>query len=142
MKKFTSLNESNSNPIFKLGLDIHGVIDKYPKEMSFLSNSIISYGGEVHIITGGSWNKELDDLLSLSKIKWTKIFSIYDHLIEMDEDVEGLHTFKDGKIQSKFKSDVWDKAKSEYCSKNEISLHIDDNPLYGSYFNTPFAKMF
>lgn len=141
MKKFTDINETKSTSKFKLGLDIHGVIDKYPKEMSFLSNSIILSGGEVHIITGGSWNEELESLLKSSGIEWTKIFSVYDHLISIGEGMDGLHTFKDGKTQRRFDSDIWDKAKGEYCEKNNISLHIDDSSLYGSYFTTPFAKM-
>ena len=45
--------------IFKLGLDLHGVIDSIPNEFKFLSNAIVSSGGEVHILTGGSWTDEL-----------------------------------------------------------------------------------
>jgi len=138
IKKFSDIP---SNNVFKLGLDIHGVIDKYPKEMSYISSAIILSGGEVHIITGGSWNKELDDLLKKLNIKWTKIFSIYDHLVKIGEETDGVHTFPNGKIQKKFKSEIWDKAKSEYCLFNNISIHIDDNSLYGSFFKTPFAKM-
>lgn len=51
--KFSDMiNESKSSKP-KLGLDIHGVINTMPE--FFLADSFIKNGGEVHIITGGSW---------------------------------------------------------------------------------------
>ncbi len=59
MKRFTEVvNEMNSVK-FKLGLDIHGVVDAMPDFFSFLTDSFIKNGGEVHIITGGRWDSEV-----------------------------------------------------------------------------------
>lgn len=140
MKKFS---ESLSTSTFKLGIDVHGVIDDLPEFFSFLTNSIISSGGEVHIITGGSLKS--DDLINLIKrsgVKWTHMFSVYDHLMSSEEETHGMHKFSDGTDQQKFKDEIWNKVKGEYCNKNNISLHIDDTLVYGDYFTTPFAKLF
>lgn len=32
----------------------------------------------------------------------------------------------------------WDKAKGEYCKRQDIMLHIDDSEVYGKYFETPY----
>lgn len=41
MIKFSSIVNENSKDTFKVGLDIHGVIDAMPEFFSFLSESII-----------------------------------------------------------------------------------------------------
>ena len=122
----------------KLGLDIHGVIDSNPKSFAFMSQSIISNGGEVHIITGGSWTTELEDQLKGYGIKWTSHFSVYDYLVNSGIDSIGTIQFPDGTIQEKFDYDLWDTIKAGYCKSNEIDLHIDDTEVYSKYFTTPF----
>jgi hypothetical protein len=126
---------------FKLGCDFHGVIDSMPEFFAFLTSSFIKNGGEVHIITGGSWNKELQDQLINYDIKWTHYFSVYDYLVESGEESIGKVKFSDGTIQNKFSNDLWDKVKAEYCEKNNISLHIDDTLIYNDFFKTPFARL-
>ena len=68
---------------FKLGLDLHGVISDLPETFSFLSQAIVNQGGEVHILTGGSWNDELVEQLKSHGVSWTHSFSIYDYLINL-----------------------------------------------------------
>ena len=126
---------------FKIGIDVHGVIDSIPDLFAFLSDSIIKNGGEVHIITGGSWTPELENQIKEHGIKWTHYFSVYDYLINSDEVSRGEVIFPDGTIQEKFPDEVWDKVKGDYCDKNNISLHIDDTLVYNSYFKTPFARL-
>lgn len=126
---------------YKLGIDVHGVADSMPDFFSFLSESFIKNGGEVHIITGGSWTKELEsDLIKLG-IKWTHYFSVYDYLVNSGEESIGKVKFPDGTIQDKFKNETWDKIKGDYCRKNNINLHIDDTLIYNNYFTTPFARL-
>lgn len=139
--KFSNIvNESRSFK-FKLGLDVHGVIDSLPQEFSFLSNSIISSGGEVHILTGGSWTKELENQLISYGIKWTHKFSVYDYLIGINTKTVGEIQFPDGTIQKKFEDGVWDHVKGDYCRENGISLHLDDTMIYNDFFTTPFARI-
>ena len=45
----------------KLGLDIHGVIDKRPEDFASLAAAVIWTGGEVHIITGGSVTEDMKE---------------------------------------------------------------------------------
>lgn len=139
MKKFSESVVGNN---FKLGIDVHGVIDDLPELFSFLTNLIVSAGGEVHIITGGSWDKELENVVRQSGVKWTHHFSVYDHLISSGEKINGIHKFSDGTTQRRFSDDVWNRIKGEYCRNHDISLHIDDTLIYNDYFTTPFAKLF
>lgn len=129
------------NNNFKLGCDFHGVIDSMPDFFSFLTSSFIKNGGEVHIITGGSWTKELQNQLITYGIKWTHYFSVYDYLVESGEKSTGKVEFSDGTIQNKFPNESWDKVKAEYCEKNHISLHIDDTLIYNDFFKTPFSRL-
>jgi hypothetical protein len=141
ISKFSKLTESNDSTKFKVGLDLHGVIDALPDFFAFLTDSIVKNGGEVHIITGGSWTKELESQVDSMNIKWTHKFSVYDHLIEIGSPTSGEYVFPDGTIQKKFVGDVWDKAKSEYCRDNNINLHIDDTLIYNNFFTTPFCRL-
>ena len=122
----------------KLGLDIHGVIDYKPEIFSFISKSVIAAGGEVHIITGGSWREDLIKLVKDSGVVWTHHFSVYDYLKEIGAKEDGRIKFPDGTIQRKFDSDLWDSIKGDYCKNNNINLHIDDTEAYCKYFTTPF----
>ena len=136
MKKFSSINESKSK--FSIGLDVHGVIDALPEFFSFLTDSFVKNGAEVHIITGGEWSEKLEQ--QLSGIKYTHKFSIYDHLLKTAETL-GEIQFPDGTIQKKFDDKLWDSTKAQYCKDNNISLHIDDTLVYNEYFSTPFARL-
>lgn len=122
----------------KLGLDIHGVIDSNPESFAFMSQSVIAGGGEVHIITGGSWTSELEEQLKGYGIKWTSCFSVYDYLLDSGIDSIGTIQFPDGTIQKKFDYHLWDTIKAGYCKSNSIDLHIDDTEVYSKYFTTPF----
>ena len=82
INKFSTMVNENNYSKQKLGLDIHGVINAMPDFFAFLSDSFIRNGGEVHIITGGSWTKTLDDLVESSNIRYTHKFSVYDYLLE------------------------------------------------------------
>jgi hypothetical protein len=110
----------------KFALDIHGVIDSLPDVFSFLSKAIISNGGEVHLVTGGTWSKALENRVKELGISYTHKFSVYDFLIESNAEIVGEIEFPDGTIQKKFKDGLWDKVKGEYCLKHNINLHIDD----------------
>jgi hypothetical protein len=122
----------------KLGLDIHGVIDSNPDSFAFMSQSVITAGGEVHIITGGSWTQDLENQIKEYGIKWTSHFSVYDYLLDSGIDSIGTIQFPDGTIQKKFDYHLWDTIKAGYCKSNNIDLHIDDTEVYSKYFTTPF----
>lgn len=136
MNKFSNISESISNTM-KIGLDLHGVIDAMPEFFSFFTKSIIKSGGEIHIITGGTSEKDIK-LLNEYDIKWTHFFSISDYHKE-----KGTKTFK---IHPKYgfpmiTDEEWDKTKGDYCSENNINLHIDDTLAYNDNFTTPFCRL-
>jgi hypothetical protein len=141
ISKFSKLTESRNSQSIKISLDVHGVIDSIPETFSFLSNAIVNSGGEIHILTGGSWNVDLESQLHKYGVKWTHKFSVYDHLIESGVKITGEIQFPDGTIQKKFEDGVWDKVKAEYCREHSINLHIDDTLIYNDYFTTPFARL-
>lgn len=141
MKKFTHMVNEEMSGKYKLGLDIHGVVDAMPEFFSFLTDSFIKNGGEVHIITGGRWDVEFEKQLNDFGIRWTHKFSVYDYLKESDAEVIGKVQFPDGTIQKKFKNEDWDMVKGQYCRENSIDLHIDDTLIYNNFFSTPFARI-
>ena len=141
INKFSQMiNESNGSKM-SLGLDIHGVINAMPSFFAFLSEAFIKNGGMVHIITGGSLTEELLNEIKGYGIKYTHTFSVYDYLIESGEPTNGEVKFEDGTFQKKFNDGVWDKVKGEYCTKHNITLHIDDTLSYNDFFKTPFARL-
>jgi len=124
--------------MLKLGLDIHGVINTHTQlVIKEVIPTARSMGAEIHIITGSSRDtKMLNELLSYNNgyIWWDHFFSVSDYLDEKDL---LYHIDKHGR---KWWDDdgVWDRAKGDYCFKNNITLHIDDTPRYKEYFRTPF----
>lgn len=113
----------------KIGLDVHGVITKYPELFSAFSKFIIENGGEIHIITGSQLNQKLISKLESYEIAYTKIFSISTYLLEQGESVEW-----DDPDNPWFPDEVWNKAKADYCQREGIVLHMDDSKVYEKYF--------
>jgi hypothetical protein len=119
---------------FKLGLDIHGVIDTKPWMFSRLSKSVIGTGGEVHIITGAHMTEELKTKLKDEyEMSWTHLFSIADHHKSIGTEMR----YKKSNNPWMDK-DLWDRTKGDYCHEQGIMLHIDDTERYAKYFLTPF----
>lgn len=121
--------------MFKLGLDVHGVVDHIPDHLCRLAICVIQAGGEVHIITGGDMKRTKEQVSKL-KFPYTHFFSIQDYLNDRYYGHNiGLNLI-DGKLL--YPDWLWDKAKALYCKENQIDLHIDDSPEYREHFETPF----
>lgn len=112
----------------KIGLDYHGVIDKFPGYFRIFSESLIKAGHEVHIITGLR-KQDIEQ-----KIPHTHFYSVSDDLVSHFS----YHINKEGRPI--FEDDVWNKAKAKYCKENKIDLMIDDSKIYGKYFSTPYFQ--
>ena len=116
----------------KLGLDIHGVLDKHPELFVELSKAY----DEVHIITGIAISKNLiEQLLSYNNGErfWTHLVSIQDELSKTTIPL----TYNE-KNRPVFIDEPWDSFKGKYCYKHGIDLMIDDTERYGKYFTTKF----
>ena len=113
---------------FKLGLDFHGVITRFPIELATLAELIVSNGGEVHVITGSEDDEVLMAQLRKNgfepKVHFTHIFSVTSHLIDNGHTPE-----RDKNGEPFFNEASWDVSKSQYCSQVGITLHVDDSPI-------------
>ena len=112
----------------KLGLDVHGVIDKEPMMFSIVSNFLVNYNHEVHIITGSEITDKLKKQLQDFNIRYTHLFSI----VSYHKSIGTLIRYEDNGPW--IDEEVWNKTKAEYCKSVGINLHIDDSEIYGRYF--------
>jgi len=120
----------------KIGLDIHGVIDKDPRTFAELARVLIAAGHEVHIITGQRWDVA-ERILKAHKVPYTHHFSILDHY----RGHLAAKIWKDEHGNEWMDAEMWNRAKALYCAKHGIKLHIDDSDMYGKYFKTPYAQL-
>jgi len=114
----------------KIGLDVHGVIDKYPKIFRDLSINWDKAGHEVHILTGQSGDIVIPTLKKL-KIVYHHFYSILDlHRKQgtkmWDNDKRGAGWWMD--------KNVWACSKGRYASEVGLNCHFDDSYEYGRYF--------
>jgi hypothetical protein len=126
--------------MYKLGLDIHGVITDDTEALRVLACAVMSFGCEVHIISGPPITvikQELEQLGFKENIHYSHIFSIVDHHISA-----GTHVTWDERGHAWTDEYTWDKTKADYCLRTGINLHIDDSDQYGYFFKTPYARFF
>lgn len=113
---------------FKLGLDIHGVIDHDPEFFSTLTKLLKGSDEiEVHIVTGGRYHEEAEKLKDWG-IEYDEFFSIYDYHHAL-----GTDTWYDRKGNLRMLDEDWDTTKGEYCERENITIMIDDTAKYGNY---------
>lgn len=125
------------NKIFKIAIDIHGVIDALPEIFAFLSKAVIEAGWEVHILTGKHWTSKIDNDLKKFGISWTNYFSISDYHKKLWTPISYIkedHPYID--------TDLWNATKAIYCKEKWIDLCIDDSSEYHKYFETPYCLFY
>jgi hypothetical protein len=115
--------------MFRIGLDVHGVIDTHPEIFSMLSKCFIDLGHEVHIITGPSITPEFIEKLKNFGMVWTKLHSITDY-----NTLNGANIQYQDKDNPWMDDDTWNSTKAKICLENEIHTHIDDSDTYGYWF--------
>lgn len=124
----------------KIGLDLHGVITDNPV-FGYIAKDLIFMGWEVHVITGGSKEKALEELENMGyewNVQYTHIFSILDYHIEKGTRITGWHPVLKN---PEFPDKEWDRTKADYCREHNIGLHLDDSVIYEQEFTTPFARV-
>lgn len=117
----------------RIGIDFHGVINKKPELFAALSQALVAAGHEIHIITGPRRDK-VESHLKQFNIAYTHFFSI----VEFEES-KGTEILWNSDGDPFMDMGIWNRAKAEYCKRQNIDLHIDDSAEYGEYFMTPFA---
>lgn len=125
----------------KLSIDLHGVLDDLPYVIKALTSAIIKDNGEVHILTGSTTKRAVEELKELDLIEnihYTHVQGLPDYLESKGKIPVGFNE----QFQNNEYLDLdWNTAKAQYCSENNIDLHLDDTIEYGNYFRTPFARL-
>jgi len=123
----------------KIGLDIHGCIDAYPDLFRVLAKALINDGHEIHVITGPSKKRALEDLEKCG-FKEGEHFTHFCSIIDYRAS-QGVEVKWDERGNGWLRSDIWDSAKAEYCEEVGIDFHIDDSEVYGKFFkNTVYLR--
>lgn len=118
----------------RIGLDVHGVIDKYPEVFAALSRALVKDGHDVHVVTGPSRTPDFEAQLRVWGIDFTHFCSIIDYRAE-----QGIAVTYDERGPW-VRPEEWDTAKAEYCEKEKIDLMIDDSDVYHRHFKTPYLR--
>lgn len=109
----------------KIGLDIHGTIDRYPIYFREFSELAVKAGHEVHIITGQPWVQVGKKCRDWYHIKYSHHFSIVDHHKKL-----GTKMWQDEKKTWWMEAEDWNRSKGDYIHRVGIGLHFDDNWEY------------
>ena len=118
---------------YKIGIDFHGVISSEPEMFKIFCKEIRRCGVKVFIISGGP-EKEIVKYLHQHHVEYDNVWAILDYYDEKGH----VSYFDDGSFQ--VPTEMWNRAKAEYCAKEDIEFHIDDSSVYGKYFITPYCK--
>ncbi len=117
--------------MIKIGLDLHGVINKDPNFFSNLSIMLMNRGNEVYIITGEEDSEKLRNEINKYNIKYTDVFSVTTYRKEAGYKVSYLNG---DKTQPMMDEMVWNTSKAVICFENKIDIMIDDSLIYCQYF--------
>ena len=113
----------------QIGLDIHGVIDKFPEQFRELSKMWDEQGHRIHIVTGQEWDIALPQVHEAG-IVFHEHYSIVDrHQLLSTEMYE--RTDKEGWWMNDMD---WNSSKGNYAMANGLDIHFDDSFIYGEYF--------
>lgn len=123
---------TRNGEIMKIGLDIHGVIDRFPRDFALLTKRWVEdFGHEVHIVTGAPLAEVSEQIKGIT---YTHLFSIVDHHLSIGTPMEFRKT---GWWMA---DDVWKASKGNYASTVGLDVHLDDTLSYAASF--PESCMF
>jgi len=121
------------NPIKKIGMDLHGVLDKDSAFLCPLLRKVVEEGHEVHLMTGSVFSEEFkESILAKYDLRegdtYTHTFSITQHLMDT-----GIPVSWDARGYPFAEALNWDMAKGEYALLQGIDVLFDDSPTYCRY---------
>lgn len=119
----------------KIGIDIHGTIDKYPEMFNTLLTIWYFHGIEIHLTTGKPVSIAEQELEELGIYFYNELFSIIDYHKSI-----GTKIIYDKNGNPWIDPDIWNRTKADYCEREGIDLHIDNSPIYGKHFKTPYMR--
>lgn len=118
----------------KIGIDLHGVSDAYPKFFSELSKLFVAAVHECHVMTGELITEKLHEQLERCGIVYTHLFSISQYHKE-----KGTPMRFDEKNTPWIDDALWMRTKGDYAQEMGLDIVLDDTESYGEHFNTPFV---
>lgn len=117
----------------KIGIDFHGVIDAEPERFAAFCKEIRKHGVAVYVISGGP-KQDVARSLAEFGVEYDDVWAMYDYYDEQGI----LERLEDGSFH--VPTELWNKAKAEYCAREGINFHIDDSPVYGKYFASAYCR--
>jgi len=111
----------------RVGIDIHGVADKFPEAFRNLTYNLMANGHGVFIITGQEWKKAKLDVERF-KISYTGHFSTVDYHRRI-----GTKMWRDKNETWWMDKKIWLKSKGDYIKRAHIDVHFDDSYEYARY---------
>ena len=122
----------NNNRKLKIGLDYHGVIDINVAFFSSFCTEAKNHGHSICIITGGP-KVLVEEKLIQYNIKHDFVYAISDYYQALNQVIQT----ENGKLI--IPDELWNNAKADFCNRNNVDLHIDDNIEYLQVFSTPYC---
>lgn len=120
----------------RLGLDLHGVIDKDPVFFSQLADIMLIRGYEVHIVTGREDTEDLrEELLKCGMISSRNLYSSILSITTYQKQLGTPVSYLDGReSQPMMDPQIWNPTKAMLCASAGIDIMIDDSTLYEPFF--------
>jgi hypothetical protein len=117
----------------RVGIDLHGVIDKEPEKMKMIMRSLMVMNIPVHIISGPPESqifKELEKLGLAQGYHFHWAHSVVDTLKRA-----GVKMWQDENGNWWADEESWWDSKARICRDSEIDMLIDDSPKYKPAFD-------
>lgn len=121
----------------KIGIDLHGVLDKHPELMKPLMESLIK-DHEIWIISGPPLDQIEKELDGLGYKKWEHYHLIYSVVGYLKS--KGIAMWQDEKRTWWCEDDEWWSSKSKICGTLGIDILLDDSRKYAPYFKNVKTK--
>lgn len=119
----------------KIGLDLHGVIDRNPQLFSDLTHK---FANDFFIITGEEITKKLFKEIDSYRIhyKQENVFSITSFHKHLGTPMTYLNH---DPTQPHIDDEIWNRTKSVICKFLKLDYMIDDSKVYGKYFTKEYG---
>ena len=112
----------------RIGIDLHGTLDKVPELFNLIINDYLEDGHEVYIISG-SEKEKIKKELERFNINVTDIYSCIDFLKQ-----KNISYWYDKNKEFWCSENIWWESKANLCFENKINILIDDKREYQKYF--------
>jgi hypothetical protein len=122
--------------INSIGIDLHGVLDKYPEILKPLLMGLTACGVRIVVVTGPP---TLDAVEELEKLGYIHTYTKLGHYHRVKSiihflEVENARMWQDDKGRWWTDEETWWSAKAKICEREELQIMIDNEERYQQYF--------